>query len=336
MEPEEGFQRLRSALTAIEGLSFDPVRVLNLDRIRWADLQFGRSLGLLDDRQIARVQKARADRVNPLHPDLPQDGWERSSDSGEGRLLADRDAATLWLQVVLHLAESRWCAGTGDPVQEMSEIVDAWGEIGGDVWDSVRPRGMDSFFFGAAARKRLLGRLHHYLASTVPVSGDETQSRQLNAALRVVGRLPRILNLLLFVVFTFAAWIGSHVSEWPVLYVTCVAVPTFVPFALSLRIKAYATTDTFIVRSYVREHRFRYDDVMGFSSVGYSGLWTGFDNITAWRNLGLWVIEVYRFKASSIELNATLMGPRASEKIADLLNARVPDEMPPGSVPGVV
>lgn len=170
----------------------------------------------------------------------------------------------------------------------------------------------------------------------VPVSGDETQLRELNAALRVVGRLPRILNLLLFVVFTFAAWIGSHVSEWPVLYVTCVAVPTFVPFALSLRIKAYATTDTFIVRSYVREHRFRYDDVMGFSPAGYSGLWTGFNGTTTWHSLALRAILVHKFRGANVELNATLTGRRASQKIAGLLNARVPDEMPPGSVPGVV
>ena len=100
-------------------------------------------------------------------------------------------------------------------------------------------------------------------------------------------------------------------------------------FLLSLRIKAYATKDALIVRSYLRTHVYRFEDVLGFSDVGYAGIWTSFNGSDAWHNMGLRAINVYRFRGRSIDLSATMMGRRSSKRIEELLNEWVPDEMPP-------
>ncbi|MFT4134900.1 hypothetical protein [Microbacterium sp.] len=104
-------------------------------------------------------------------------------------------------------------------------------------------------------------------------------------------------------------------------------------FLLSWRIKAYATQDELIVRSYLRTYTARYEDVLGFSDAGYAGMCTAFNGTDSWHNMGLRVIEVYRLGGRSIDLSATMMGRRSSNRIEELLNTWVPQEMPPDWVP---
>ena len=49
----------------------------------------------------------------------------------------------------------------------------------------------------------------------------------------------------------------------------------------------------------------------------------------SWYNMGLWSIKVYSIRGRDLDLSATMMGRRSSKRIEELLNAWVPDEMPP-------
>ncbi|WP_415112222.1 hypothetical protein [Microbacterium sp.] len=133
--------------------------------MRIEDLQFGRRIGLLDDCQLGRIAQERERRGSAPIGEIVGIGSEEAVGRLDDEvLLADETAADLWLRVVLRLAERRWRAGVGDPVAETEELVGAWGASGRDAWGRLRPRGIDSLFFGGAARRRFLARIRAYVA----------------------------------------------------------------------------------------------------------------------------------------------------------------------------
>lgn len=160
-------------------------------------------------------------------------------------------------------------------------------------------------------------------------TADERLS-EVNAALKVVGRLPRILHGALLALFVPFAFLVGNLD--PFVLLLGIGAP-LVMFALSLRIKAHATREALIVRSYLWTCTARYEDVLGFADASYAGYWTSFIAADWGINRGLRMISVVRFKRMDIDLPATLMGRRSSRRIEELLSAWVPDEMPPDWVP---
>lgn len=102
---------------------------------------------------------------------------------------------------------------------------------------------------------------------------------------------------------------------------------------LAAPLKAYATNEALVVRSYLRTYTARYEDVLGFDDASYAGVWTGFIAADWGINRGLRMISVVRFNRMDIDLPATLMGRRRSKRIEELLSVWVPDEMPPDWMP---
>lgn len=151
---------------------------------------------------------------------------------------------------------------------------------------------------------------------------------ELNAALKVVGRLPRILHGALVVLLVLASLPAMQMGNPSVWTLLVIGVALFM-FVLSLRIRAYATREALIVRSYLWTYTTRYDDIFGFAGGGYAGMWNGFTGSNSWYNMGLWSIKVYSIRGRDLDLSATMMGRRSSKRIEELLNAWVPDEMPP-------
>lgn len=115
-------------------------------------------------------------------------------------------------------------------------------------------------------------------------SADERLA-ELNAALTVVGRLPRLLHGALFVFCVLVSLPAMHMHE-PISWLLFASGVPLVMFILSLRIKAYATREALVVRSYLRTYVARYEDVLGFVEVGYAGIWTNFNGTDSWRNIG--------------------------------------------------
>lgn len=155
---------------------------------------------------------------------------------------------------------------------------------------------------------------------------------ELNAALKVVGRLPRIVCGVQFAVFVLVS-LPAMEKYNPFLWVLFVAGVPLVAFILSLRIKAYATRESLTVRSYLRTHTARYEDILGFDDTVYDGIWTGYTAPDWWTNRWLRMLSIVRLERLDIDLPATMMGRRSSKRIEELLNAWVPDEMPPDWVP---
>lgn len=68
------------------------------------------------------------------------------------------------LRYILALFLDYWATGQGDPVVELAELTGAFGERGCDVWEGIRPRGVDALVFGSRARRRLLNRVSDHLS----------------------------------------------------------------------------------------------------------------------------------------------------------------------------
>lgn len=152
--------------------------------------------------------------------------------------------------------------------------------------------------------------------------------------LRVVGRLPRLFSGALFAMI-FPISLSGWISSGSILWLFCLSGVPLIFFALALRLGALATYDSLVVRSYLRVYTVRFDDIMGFFDSGYAGMWNGFAGGETRFNFGLRMIEVNPLRGRNISLPATMMGRRSSMVIVEMLNDRVPDEMPSsdGSLP---
>lgn len=169
------FSALADAIDPIRGRVFDPLRVLDLERLRFEDLLFGFHLGLLDAKWMVRIETERCrrgyrgdSRQSELVAMLTSDaqGVERLVRRVSERvILRDPRARKTWLRAVLQLLLESWASGHGDPLIESTEVLSAWGDDGRDVWEAIRPRGFDSLVFGKSARRRFVRRTYHYLGS---------------------------------------------------------------------------------------------------------------------------------------------------------------------------
>ncbi|MHC2999739.1 hypothetical protein OB08_11390 [Microbacterium sp. HJ5] len=94
-------------------------------------------------------------------------------------------------------------------------------------------------------------------------------------------------------------------------------------FILSLRVRAHATRSELIVRSYLKTYVERFDDVLAFADVAYSGMWNRSADTTSWLNAGLQMIDVSRTDGTGYSLRATMVLRRSSERIVAALNNRL-------------
>ncbi|MCW3492392.1 hypothetical protein [Microbacterium sp. SSM24] len=150
------------------------------------------------------------------------------------------------------------------------------------------------------------------------LSSDPTPD-QLKADLRSIGNWPRVVSLgwlAVIVVVTLAVgyqwWWGAIIAVWVCL------------FALALRVRASWTMEEFVVRSYLRTYRFRFENVVAFTDLPYQGWWSGFVPAELF-GVGAYQIDVAMRGRGGRSLPATMCGRRRSVRIADALNALVPD-----------
>lgn len=177
---ESGWARRREALAPLGGGRVNLVDRLSTRTLRITDVRFGVALGLLDAREAIRVENRRAALGHP-QSDLQQrianalpDEIDQVADwlrpMGDP-LMADEKACALWFGISLQLLGERWLRGAGDCRLELVELCAAWGDEGAEGWTVLRPRGIDAFFFGAAARRRLLGRVSGLLRAAQDTQG---------------------------------------------------------------------------------------------------------------------------------------------------------------------
>lgn len=146
--------------------------------------------------------------------------------------------------------------------------------------------------------------------------------RALDDDLRQIGAWPRLLSLgFLTAVVVLASSVG-YAWWWGVLMLG-----GSVLVILALRVRASATQDEFVVRSYLRTYRFRFDEVLAFTDLPYQGWWSGYTpaELFGW---GAFQIDVAGFGKRGRSLPATMCGRKRCERIADGLNARLPNEAP--------
>ncbi|MFT3799284.1 hypothetical protein [Microbacterium sp.] len=167
------FDRMISSLDIVGGISFDPLKVLDLRTLTLADLRFGYFLGLLSSDWIVRIETMRGvagyrqsttqRSLSYLLPDEYSDVDRLILEGLDVKVLVGSPARQRWLLVVLRMLHERWSRGAGDPQYEAVEFLDAWGTDGDEVWWQIRPTGIDAFVFGMGARNRMLNRLRDYL-----------------------------------------------------------------------------------------------------------------------------------------------------------------------------
>lgn len=172
--PQNVFDGLSASLEPIAGLKFFPLQMLNLKKIRSRDLQFGYKIGLLDAEAVVQIETERSQLGLPgdrLQNDLAiilkgdiEAVEEVFSKTPDVEVINDSIARKKWLEVILRMSLNKWDSEAGDPFIESAEILSAWGEEGRYVWESIRPKGMDSAFFGDRAKKRFLSRLRDLLS----------------------------------------------------------------------------------------------------------------------------------------------------------------------------
>lgn len=175
MNEGDAFLELRRSLTPIEGREFRALDRPDLHALRFIDLEFGWHLGLVPPALAYRLTAARAQSGSHLdsgqrlildtcgNDDAAVTELLRSDSPDE--VIADEDARLLWLRIVLSLMLEVWKIGRGEPILELSEITDAWGDSGDDVWHRTRPRGVDALVFGEGARRRLLRRIDDWVST---------------------------------------------------------------------------------------------------------------------------------------------------------------------------
>lgn len=91
---------------------------------------------------------------------------------------------------------------------------------------------------------------------------------------------------------------------------------------LAFRVKARATPDVLVVRSYLKTYVIPFDDVLTFNNAAYSGLWNRSADTSTWLNFGLRMVDVVRAEGVGIPLRATMCRRRTCERIVEQLNTR--------------
>ncbi|SFS17063.1 hypothetical protein SAMN04487846_3439 [Microbacterium sp. cf046] len=148
--------------------------------------------------------------------------------------------------------------------------------------------------------------------------------RSLNDELKSVGRLPRIFNAVVAILFLVVVWAGWVASGNVVMAVVFAVLPIAVAVC-ALPVKAWATEDSLFVRSYFSTFEFRFSEVITFIDLPYSGVWNRFSGVDGWLNLRLRMIEVALEDGRDVPLPATMSGARVGSRLADFLNSRVKD-----------
>jgi len=170
---DSGLAARREALEPLGGSRVDLVDRLTMRWLRSNDLAVGLGLGLVDAREIMRIENGRAALQ------YPQDAGQRRiaaalSDevdavpeylsAGVNDLMADVSSQRLWFGISLSLLLERWRRGEGDSLIEIEELCAAWGTQGSEAWAKLKPRGLDAAILGKTARRRLIGRAAVYVA----------------------------------------------------------------------------------------------------------------------------------------------------------------------------
>ncbi|MGN6220576.1 MAG: hypothetical protein ACTHNQ_13825 [Microbacterium sp.] len=156
------------------------------------------------------------------------------------------------------------------------------------------------------------------------VQGEgEEALRELNEDLRMVGRLPRVLTAILSIVFLPIVWVGWMNSHHSSIALAFAALPIAL-LLYAVRVRAWATSDTLTVRSYLGTYVFTFADVTNFIDVPYSGMWNRFSGTDTWLNFGVRMIDVALEDGRTVSLPASLTTRPACSRLVDALNARLP------------
>lgn len=137
-----------------------------------------------------------------------------------------------------------------------------------------------------------------------------------------IGLLPKLLSLLLLVIFGTVGAIGWAASGSPLGFVIMVGCGALL-LSLSLRVRARVDGKSFVVRSYLRTYRFEFISMLGFNNAPYSGMWNRSAGTETWLNAGMRMIDAYVEHGPTIPLRATLCGRSTCDVIVNYLNAQL-------------
>lgn len=138
--------------------------------------------------------------------------------------------------------------------------------------------------------------------------------------LRSIGTWQRVLTLALLSLIVSLTVAAGFEWWWAVLIVVTAAVA-----ALSWRISATVTPEEFILRSFFRTYRFPFSKVLAFVDLPYGGWWSGFAPAELF-GIGPCQIDVDMWGRGGRSLPATMCGRKRAKRVADALNAMIPDE----------
>lgn len=148
---------------------------------------------------------------------------------------------------------------------------------------------------------------------------DSTDDRQLQADLRLIGRLPRwiaVTQMVLLEAVIVPAYLAND-NWW---YIVPAAIPVAV-VALALRIRARVEGDGLVVRSFLRNYTFQFARVEMFARMPYQGIWSG-GGPAGWLGLNQIDVEGVHYSWSK-SLPATMCSRATAERIESALNRRV-------------
>jgi hypothetical protein len=151
---------------------------------------------------------------------------------------------------------------------------------------------------------------------------DDAWLRELNEDLRRIGRLPRVLTAILALVslpIVWIGWVNSHYS--PVAYAFAALPIALLLYVLPVR--AWATADSLIVRSYLTTYGFAFADVTTFIDLPYSGMWNRFSGTDTWLDFGMRMFDVALENGRTVSVPASLTTRRTCSRLVNALNARL-------------
>lgn len=137
--------------------------------------------------------------------------------------------------------------------------------------------------------------------------------------LRRIGTWPRVLSVACLLALAALAVLLGYAWWWGILLAGA-----FVLVVLSLRVRASVTDREFVLRSYLRTYRFRFDQVIAFTDLPYQGWWSSYVPAELFGQ-GAYQIDVDKAGRGSRSLPATMCGKKRSARIADALNNLLPD-----------
>lgn len=147
---------------------------------------------------------------------------------------------------------------------------------------------------------------------------------EINVALKPVGRIPRSLTVALFLVSIFLGLV-NWANGNPTLGVVCASV-CLALLVMSLRLKAYATGDSFILRSYFRTHRIPFERIESFSNMPYSGMWNKSAPADGWADAGLRMLEITYVSGRGASFPATMMSRKNCARAVEVLDRRMEED----------